>query len=251
MPGAQLDFRIKWNSPELVFMGSGAGGVNSPKFRIVPFSPKIHIRHMDANNELHIHNESQMLTQQRIGIFPHFGRRLVTHTFVDGRRKGYFHNVFQGSRPNYMILGFTRGAAINGSYAHSPFNFRDMLQSSIRVTVDGEEIPYQRIELGTSSLHKEEGFNTLLQFSGKGIDSAPIGISREGYKDGNYLILLNFNPDGEQNFSYNYNRNVGNVNVEVDFSNITANNTTMVAYGLFEQEMWVDGHKNISLRYNY
>jgi hypothetical protein len=100
MPGAQLDFRIKWNSPQLALMTDGT--ISAPKFRIVPFSPKIYIRHMDANNELHIHNESQMLTQQRIGIFPHFGKRLVTQTFVDGRRKGYFHNVFQGYRPNYM-----------------------------------------------------------------------------------------------------------------------------------------------------
>lgn len=148
-----------------------------------------------------------------------------------------------------MIVGFQRGDAFNGDYARNPFNFSDMRQASIRVTVDGEELPFPRIEL--DSFHKEEGFNTLLQFSGKGVDSAPIGISRKDYKDGNYLLAFNFNPDGEQNFSYNYNRNVGNVNIEVDFRDVTQYNTTMICYGLFEQEMWVDGHKNISLRYNY
>ena len=124
-----------------------------------------------------------------------------------------------------------------------------MHQQSIRVTVDGEELPFQRLEM--DSVHREEGFNTLLQFSGKGIDSASIGIDRGGYMAGNYLLLYNFNPDGDLNFGYNYNRNIGNVNIEVDFSADTADNTTLVVYGSFEQELWMDGNKNVSLRYSY
>ena len=247
-PGVQLDVRIKWNSPQLVMM-TGDTHVTAPKFKIVPFSPKLHVRHIEANSELHLYNETEMLTKQRIAVYPHPGNRFVTQTINDGRRKGSFHNVFQGSRPNCMFVAFQEGTAVNGAYNKNPFNFKDMHQSTVRVTVDGDEIPFQRLEL--DSHHREEGYLTLINFSGKVYDSAAIGINREGYKEGNYILAYNFNPDGSQNDDYNFNRNIGNVNIDVDFSQVTADNTTIVVYGEFEQELWVDGHKNVSLRYAY
>ncbi|XP_031571950.1 uncharacterized protein F54H12.2-like [Actinia tenebrosa] len=253
-PGCELKFRIQWNPRELVMMNGPTVGATAithanASYTIVNYSPKLHIRHVDVNSELHIKMEAAMLENQDIALYPYFTNRTVTHTVPDGRRRAQMHNVFQGYRPNYMIIGFQRGDAFDGDIAHSPFNFQDMHQSSLRVTVDGEEIPHQRLDL--TSHHKEEGFNTLLQFSGRGIDSAPTGIDRKGYKDGNYLILYNFNPDGEQNFGYSYARNVGNVNIDVDFSANTVDNTTMVVSGYFEQETWLDGNKNASQRYSY
>ena len=83
------------------------------------------------------------------------------------------------------------------------------------------------------------------------IDSQTIGVSRETYHQGNFLLLFNFNPEGEQNFNYDYGRNTGNVNITVDFSQNTANATSLVVTGYFEQEGWLDGNKNWALRNSY
>ncbi|XP_031564788.1 uncharacterized protein F54H12.2-like [Actinia tenebrosa] len=156
-PGCELKFRILWNDRTLVMMNGpnvGATAVTHPNasYTVVNYSPKLHIRHVDVNSELHIKMEAAMLENQDIALFPYFTNRTVTHTIPDGRRRAQMHNVFQGYRPNYMITEFQRGTAFTGDLTHTPYNFCDMNQSSLRVTVDGEEIPHQRLDL--TSHHK-------------------------------------------------------------------------------------------------
>lgn len=247
-PGCQLDFRIRWNSPNLALM-TGDPVVTAPRFRIVPNSPVLKIRHVEAQPELHLYNESSMLNHKKMAVYPCMTSRIATHTIVDGRRKTSFKNVWQGFRPNYMIIGFQEGTAFTGAYDKNVFNFKDMHQEMVRVTLDGQEIPMERIFL--NSFDKVEGYETLSSFSGNMKESASIGISRSDYKDGNYLLAFNFNPDGRQNHGYNYGRNLGIVNIDVDFDQDTAGSTTLVAYGEFENALWIDGNKNVSMKYSY
>lgn len=248
-PGCELKFRIHWNPAALALMSSDTTHT-TPKFKIIPYSPKIHLWRLEANSELHVAMENEMLSRQRIAIFPHFGTRIVTHTIPNGRRRAEMMNIFQGYCPNYMMIGFLPSAALTGDYTLSPFNFIDRHQSSVKVTRDGEELPFQRLEVADSH-YREDAYNTILRFSGQGINSGSIGISREAYKDGNYLLMYNFNPDGELNFNYDYERNNGNVNISVDFSQNTNDNITIVVIGYFEQQGWLDGNKNWTLRYSH
>lgn len=247
VPGCQLDFKIRWNDPQLVMMTEGT--VAAPKYRIVRDSPKIYIHHIDAEQQLHLQNETSMMKNQRMAIYPCMTTRIVTMTFTNGRRKGSFVNLFQGFRPNYLILGFLRGDAFTGSYSHNPFNFCDMHQETLRITVNGEEIPFERMSLGSHDVL--EGYNTITAFTGDMMESSSVGLSRNDYKGGNYLLLYNLNPDGRQKFGYDYNRNLGVVNIDVDFKNDTANNTTLVCCGSFENKLLVDGNKNVSMMYTY
>lgn len=253
-PGIEMKFEITWNSPEYALMThaagvGGANGIANPRFRIVPNTPKLMVRHVMANPDLHVEMESKMLTQQQVGLFPFKSCNVATHTVINGRRNTRMHNIYLGYRPNYVVVGFVHGAAFNGSYTTTPWNFRDVNVESLRLTVDGQELPYPRIE--TRSAAKEEGFNTWVRFNPAGIESMPVGINRHSYRDGNYLFLFNINPDGEQNFNYEYGRVAGNINIDVDFSANTANDITMIVVSYFEQQLWIDGNKNVALRYDY
>ncbi|KAK3744234.1 hypothetical protein QZH41_004605 [Actinostola sp. cb2023] len=190
---------------------SGDTTVTLPKFKIVPQSPAVWIYHVEANPQLHLQNEAAMLQNQQIAFYPVMEKRIVTHTIINGRTREKFSNVFTGFSPNYMVVGLVRGDAYTGSYARNPFNFGDMNQKQIK----------------------------------------SFGISREDYKDGNYLLLWNFNPDGALNAGYVYGRTLGNVSIEIEFSAPTANNTTLVFIGEFEQEVWCDGSKNWALKNDY
>lgn len=250
-PGMEIKFKIRWNPSNLVLMAGNTVGVTAPTFKIVPYSPKIYVKQVEINDELHLQMENKMLMEQNIAVYPHFGSRIVTHTITNGRRRVEMNNIFQGYCPNYMIVGFVRGDAFHGNYARNPFNFQDLNQSSVRVTKDGEELPLQRLDVDQTA-DRIDGFNTLAcLLQGKGINAAPIGLSRSDYKDGNYLLAYNFNPDGEQNYNYEYARNSGNVNLVADFSQDTADNTTVIVFGYFEQQAWVDGNKNLTLKYSY
>ncbi|KAK3746877.1 hypothetical protein QZH41_008136 [Actinostola sp. cb2023] len=225
-PGTQIDFRVRWNSPAVALMSGDATLTNTPKFKIVPQSPAMWIYHVETNPELHLRNEVAMLQNQQIAFYPMEEKRIVTHTIINGRLREKFSNLFTGFRPNYMIVGLLRGDAYTGSYTHNPFNFADMGQKQIKVTIDGEELPYPPIVL--DSHDKCEGYATFANFAGKFFDSQSNGISRKDYKDGNYLLLWNFNPDGALNSGYVYGRTLGNVAIDIEFRTPTADNTTLV-----------------------
>jgi hypothetical protein len=148
-----------------------------------------------------------------------------------------------------MLLGFLPALAVTGSYLHNPFNFGDMHQDIVRVTVNGLEIPLERLLLRDTT--RLEGYMTLPIFTGNIFESKSVGIGRDNYMEGHYLLCYNFNPDGEQSNGYNYSKNEGIINVEVNFSEDTANNTTLFAYAEFENAFWVDGEKNTTLMYTY
>lgn len=250
-PGVSMEFTIYWNSPEMVLNADQSAGNNAnykqPRFNIIPNTPKISVYNVRIQEAMHLQIEQQMLVHQNIAKYPHLSRSLKTHTIIDGRRENDWRNVFNGKCPNYMIVGYVRGAALTGSYEYAFTNFEDLNQSSIRVTRDGEEIPHGRMSL--NDVYKEEAFNALLKFTGSGIESAPLGISKETYKLGSYLILYNFNPDGDLNFTHDYDRNTGNVNIHTEFSQNTAHNTTIVVLGYFENQGWLDGNKNFALKH--
>lgn len=246
-PGCLMEFKIRWNDPKLVLMTEGT--IPAPTFQIVADSPKMHIRHVEAEKDLHLFNESHMLNNQYMAIYPCMTTRIVTMTIPNGRRRANFYNVFQGYRPNYMIIGFQRGDAFTGVYNRNPFNFCDMNQEMIRVTCNGDEIPIERMFL--RSHDALEGYNTIHAFTGKMMESGSVGLSRDDYKSGNYFLLFNFNPDGRQNFGYDYSKNLGVVNIDMEFKQDTANNSTLVCYGEFENKLIIDGHKNVSMMYAY
>ena len=51
-------------------------------------------------------------------------------------------DLFNGLIPQCIIFGMVRNDAYNGSLTRNPFNFQLFDLNAVRVTVNGEEIPY-------------------------------------------------------------------------------------------------------------
>lgn len=248
-PGMEMTFRIFWNSPEMALMSDAASPNPNPKFKIIEHTPKIIVKTVVLSPDVHLSMEQQALVQGKMGVFPHLEQKTLTFTIVNGRRDFRVHDVWTGKVPNYMLVYFMHGAAMIGSYTRSMTYIGDMNQSSLRVTRGMDELPFERIKL--NDRFKEEGYNTLLKFSGQPLGASLRGITREDYMNGDYYQLFNFNPDGELNYNYNYGRNTGSVGIDVEFSADTDDNTTMVVMGWFEQEGWIDSNKIFALRFQY
>jgi hypothetical protein len=251
VPGCKLDFTIRWNTPQLAMMAAAgqALGASEPYFEVVNNSPRLWICHVDLRPDLHNLYENAQLNGKYIASYPHMTTRIVTQVVPDGRRHTMWSDVFTGNRPNYMILGFLPQMALTGSYLHNPYNFADMHQDTVRVTINGQEIPLERMDLRDPT--RLEAYMTLPIFTGDMMESKSVGIGRDNFMQGHYVLCYNFNPDGEQGNGYNYSKNQGIITIEVNFSADTADNTTLVAYAEFENAFWVDGEKNTTLMHTY
>ena len=70
-----------------------------------------------------------------------------------------------------------RNDAYNGNLGRNPFNFQQFDLNAVRLTVDGEEIPFSGIELIGGK--KIDGYNTLFSGSGDMNCGHGIDIDRE------------------------------------------------------------------------
>ena len=104
-------------------------------------------------------------------------RGVLNHTETD---------LFNGLIPQCIIFGMVRNNAYNGNFARNPFNFQLFDVNAVRLTVNGEEIPYSVIYLTGGK--RIDGFNTLFSGSGDMNCGHGIDIHREDW-EGRYGLF--------------------------------------------------------------
>ena len=81
--------------------------------------------------------------------------RIVHHVVLNHTET----DLFNGLIPQCLIFGLVRNDAYNGHLAHNPFNFQLFDLQDLRLTVNGEEMPYSALDLtGGKTI---DGYNTL------------------------------------------------------------------------------------------
>ena len=132
-------------------------------------------------------------------------------------------DMFNGLIPQCIIFGMVRNDAYNGSLARNPFNFQLFDLNAVRVTVNGEEIPYSVIDLTGGK--KIDGFNTLFSGSGDMNCGHGIDIDREDWEQGYGLIRLDTTPAGSGHPDHLIPHRSGNVNLYLKFGNPYTNSS--------------------------
>ena len=101
-------------------------------------------------------------------------------------------DLFSGLIPQCLIFGMVRNDLYNGNLARNPFNFQLFDVQGVRLTVNGEEMPYSALDLTGGK--KIDGCNTLFSGSiemncGHGLD-----IDREDWEQGYGLFRFDLMP---------------------------------------------------------
>ncbi|CAH3024100.1 unnamed protein product [Porites evermanni] len=99
--------------------------------------------------------------------------RVLNHTETD---------LFNGLIPQCIIFGMVRNDAYNGNLGRNPFNFQLFDLNAVRLTVNGEEMPYSGI--GLIGCKKIDGYNTLFSDSGDMNCGHGTDIDREEWEQG-------------------------------------------------------------------
>ena len=126
-------------------------------------------------------------------------------------------DLFNGLIPQCIIFAMVRNDAYNGSLKRNPFNFQLFDLNAVRVTVNGEEIPYSVIDLTGGK--KIDGFNALFSGSGDMNCGHGIDIDREDWERGYGLIRLDTTPAGSGHPDHLIPHRSGNVNLYLKFGN--------------------------------
>ena len=119
--------------------------------------------------------------------------------------------------------------------ARNTFNFELFGLQYIRLTVNGEEMPYSALDLTGGK--KVDSYNTM--FSGGGDINCDHGlyIDREDWKNGYGLFQFDLTPTGSGDPGHLITHRTDNVNLYLKFDTQTATVPNLIMYAEFQDQL--------------
>ena len=96
-------------------------------------------------------------------FYPTVRSEIRTYTLQNNHTNFEATDVFNGRVPDRVVVGLVYQDAFSGNYAYNPFNFPKFQVTSIKQIVEGEEYPYQALELNEDNGQLDmAGYHRLL-----------------------------------------------------------------------------------------
>lgn len=158
-------------------------------------------------------------------------KNVVLHSGIHGET---IDNIFKGTIPRKIIVGFVKNQALNGSRKHNPLNFEHFDINYFSLSIDGVKVLSRQLQLDF------EGnwfvvFHTLFTGSGIHFMDSKNSISRESFKNGYCLFVFDLTPDLSANLSDHL-----SVRIDVRFKTALAHNISCLVYAVFNRILEID-----------
>ena len=189
LDGLEIKFKVDLNNDAFVLMAGETP--NNCKLKIM--SSTLRVRTVRVADSVKL--EHVQIMQGHKGGAPLPAIYTLTRTPTQARiiPQGVLNHtetdLFHGFKAQCIIFGLARNDAFNGNLARNPFNFEPFDLQDIRLTVNGEEMPYSALDLTGGK--KIDGYNTL--FSGSGDMNCGHGLDID-WKNGYGLFRFDLTP---------------------------------------------------------
>ena len=188
--------------------------------------------------------------------------KVMTYPVVRGDIRTYSHNgqvryfecnnPFQGAVPNRLVVVMMKQEAYNGNITHNPFAYGKFNLSSAKLSVGGEEYPYETLELDYDSSNADlRGYHRFLEASGcltRGHGNL-VGPDDWGHGKKANLIVFDTTSNKSLDSPILNPKLTGDVRLVLNFgANPRANNgenLTILVYGEFENVVEIDGRGSV------
>ena len=167
-------------------------------------------------------------------------------------------NIFSGLIPKTFVVGFVTASAAGGAYWRNPYNFAHFGVTSLSLTANGEEIPFQQLTLKYPEdpdgkidaaadkdveLDFDEAYNTLFSGTGKIYSNAGLDIDRDDYPGEFALYAFDLTPDMCKSSQYFNTVQRGSLSLALTFKS-QSEPLALVCYGDFENVIRIDAERN-------
>lgn len=145
-------------------------------------------------------------------------------------------NMFQGIRPNKLVVAFVDSVAVAGTYSTNPFNFKNYELNRIGLYVDNIPIGGNPLRLNFDASSGQTilpAFNSMFEVMGKWMQDSGNQIERDDVGQGYALYCFDVEPRITSQESYTTLLKQGNTRIEGQFSKALPNTVTCIVYATF------------------
>ena len=163
----------------------------------------------------------------------------------NGATSKEINNPFNGKVPQRVIIGILKTTAFNGQYNEDPLAFGKFGVEYIKQIVNGEEYPYETLELNTANGQKDlVGYHRFLDATGSLYRNAGNMVRFKDWGHGKNCTLSAFSnvANGRHDYSILLPKNESFINIHIKCAG-QASQKTVIVYAEYESIMETDGIK--------
>ena len=166
-------------------------------------------------------------------LYPYTRTEVKMMAIPSGQVNFTWDNMFQGMRPNKLIIGFVDSGAVAGLYNKNPFNFQHFNLNSICLYVDNIPVGGNALRLNFETKNTIPAFTNMFEASGKWMTDSGNQLDRDDFAEGYALYCFEIEPKFGTNSNYLTLLKQGNTRLEAHFSTALPTTVTCIAYATF------------------
>ena len=225
----QVDVKVKLYRTPLAFCLSSTNPSADFKIDIVDIC--LLARKVRVNPAV-IYAHSEMLTTTN-AKYPLTRTDCRLQSIPKGNSSFHWDNLFQGQKPNRVVVCFVESSAVSGNYKSNPFNFLNCGIKNITLFADGVPVGGAPSKL---SFHPTTGSTIvrpctdIFQNYGNWKKDAGSNISREEFETGYSLFSFQLEPYFDSRDDYIYLVKMANIRLDVDFDKPLSQTITAIVF---------------------
>lgn len=217
----QVDVKLKLyrNSPAFCLNS----GDTAPDYKIEIYDIYLLARKVRVNPAV-IYGHSEILKTTN-AKYPFTKGECRVQSIPLGSTSFHWDNLFQGQKPNRVVIGFVLSKAVSGDYKANPFNFSNCGIRSICLYADGIPVGGNLLKLDFTTATGPtvmRAYTELFQSYGKWNRDEGNDISIESFLSGTTLFVFQLEPYFSEHGSYLTLMKTGNVRLDVQFQSALA-----------------------------
>ena len=225
----QVDVKLKLYRSSSAFCLSA--GDTAPAYKIEIIDIYLLARKIRVNPTLVIaHSEMLKTTTAK---YPFNRIECRTQSLAAGSTMFTWDNLFQGQRPNQVVLGFVKSKALSGDYKSNPFHFQNCNIQNICLYVDGVPVGGNPLQLDFDQTRGDtsiRAYSNLFLTTGKWGNDSGLDLSRTDFIKTSTLFTFQLEPIFPENSLFLSLVKSGHVRLEVQFREALAETISCIVY---------------------
>ena len=177
--------------------------------------------------------------------YPFTRTEVRSFNVAKGMRSALLENPYQSNIPTRLLFGMVRADAKAGSFSTNPLNFRHFNMARAGFYINDEPVLQRPYKVDPENGRVLEVLTELYSIFTKFGGNNDIGLSKEEFLNGFFLVPFDVQPTASGNLDYLARRTGGHCRLEIDFKEPLPCNICIITYAIFPAILEVDFARNV------
>lgn len=229
---------LRKSSPDFVLLGSGTLAVSDYIVKIS--SAELHYKRVILDEQLMVSHQ-KLFNSNHSAEYDIVKREIKTCPIGANSVTVLSDSLYNGVLPNKVIVALTKSTGFNGDLKENPYLFNNYHVTQVNLKIDKENFSYRNIDVDFEKNYEHLYHNFLKTIC----PSKENVISKTEFKDSYCFYIFQLYPSKIK--GYKQVQKLGNVRLEIKFSEANTSPLTAILYSETECELQIDKYGNINM----